>query len=101
MRLCLQGREKLSHILLHICWTLSPKQAEILPATRQDAAQVSAATIPSSFTASNQPGVSPGRYIDSQHSRVMQDIVSSKLYTEQFDGIQDCFRIIGFTEDVM
>lgn len=30
----------------------------------------------------------------------MQDIVSSKLYTEQFDAIQDCFRIIGFTEEV-
>ncbi|CAG09940.1 unnamed protein product, partial [Tetraodon nigroviridis] len=40
-----------------------------------------------------------GRYIDSQHGRVMQDIVSSKLYTEQFDAIQDCFRIIGFTEE--
>lgn len=40
------------------------------------------------------------RYIDSQHRRVMQDIVSSKLYTEQFDAIQDCFRIIGFTEEV-
>lgn len=30
----------------------------------------------------------------------MQDIISSKLYKEQFDAIQDCFRIIGFTEEV-
>uniref|UniRef100_H2V8Y0 non-specific serine/threonine protein kinase n=1 Tax=Takifugu rubripes TaxID=31033 RepID=H2V8Y0_TAKRU len=45
------------------------------------------------------PDKTPPRYIDSQHRRVMQDIVSSKLYTEQFDAIQDCFRIIGFTEE--
>lgn len=43
----------------------------------------------------------PCRYIDSQHRRVMQDIVSSKLYTEQFDAIQECFRNIGFTEEVL
>uniref|UniRef100_A0A9J7Z498 Myosin IIIB n=2 Tax=Cyprinus carpio TaxID=7962 RepID=A0A9J7Z498_CYPCA len=30
---------------------------------------------------------------------LMQDIISSKLYKEQFDAIQDCFRIIGFTEE--
>lgn len=40
------------------------------------------------------------RYIDSQHCKVMQDIVSSKLYKEQFDAIQECFRNIGFTEEV-
>ncbi|MBN3300236.1 MYO3B protein, partial [Amia calva] len=41
----------------------------------------------------------PPRYIDSEHGKVMQDIVSSKLYKEQFDAIQHCFRIIGFTEE--
>lgn len=41
------------------------------------------------------------RYIDCVNTKVMQDIISSKLYTEQFDAIQDCFRIIGFTEEVM
>uniref|UniRef100_A0A668B039 non-specific serine/threonine protein kinase n=1 Tax=Myripristis murdjan TaxID=586833 RepID=A0A668B039_9TELE len=45
------------------------------------------------------PDKTPPRYIDSQHCKVMQDIVSSKLYKEQFDAIQDCFRIIGFTEE--
>uniref|UniRef100_A0A8B9LZS9 Myosin IIIB n=1 Tax=Astyanax mexicanus TaxID=7994 RepID=A0A8B9LZS9_ASTMX len=40
------------------------------------------------------------RYIDSANGKVMQDIVSSKLYKEQFDAIQDCFRIIGFSEEV-
>lgn len=40
------------------------------------------------------------RYIDCVSGKVMQDIISSKLYKEQFDAIQDCFRIIGFTEEV-
>lgn len=35
-----QRGEKLPHILLHICWTLPPKQAEDLQASRPDAAQV-------------------------------------------------------------
>ncbi|XP_027146586.1 myosin-IIIb isoform X1 [Larimichthys crocea] len=45
------------------------------------------------------PDKTPPRYIDSQHRKVMQDIVSSKLYKEQFDAIQECFRNIGFTEE--
>lgn len=102
--LCLQGGEKLPHFLLHICWTLPPKQAEDLQAARQDATQVSAAAGRVFPSRSTVPPTSPWcvscRYIDSQHCRVMQDIVSSKLYTEQFDAIQDCFRIIGFTEEV-
>ncbi|XP_048868016.1 myosin-IIIb [Brienomyrus brachyistius] len=39
------------------------------------------------------------RYIDNEQVKVMQHIVLSKLYKEQFDAIQDCFRIIGFTEE--
>uniref|UniRef100_A0A8D3ASZ7 non-specific serine/threonine protein kinase n=1 Tax=Scophthalmus maximus TaxID=52904 RepID=A0A8D3ASZ7_SCOMX len=45
------------------------------------------------------PNKTPPRYIDSLHCKVMQDIVSSKLYKEQFDAIQECFRNIGFTEE--
>uniref|UniRef100_A0A8C4IN45 non-specific serine/threonine protein kinase n=1 Tax=Dicentrarchus labrax TaxID=13489 RepID=A0A8C4IN45_DICLA len=45
------------------------------------------------------PDRTPPRYIDSQHRKVMQDIVSSKLYKEQFDAIQEGFRNIGFTEE--
>ncbi|KPP66233.1 hypothetical protein Z043_115290, partial [Scleropages formosus] len=45
------------------------------------------------------PEKTPPRYIDNEHGKVMQDIVSRKLYKEQFDAIQDCFRIIGFTEE--
>ncbi|XP_073668097.1 myosin-IIIb [Paramisgurnus dabryanus] len=45
------------------------------------------------------PNKTAPRYIDCVNSKVMQDIISSKLYSEQFDAIQDCFRIIGFTEE--
>ncbi|KAI7808281.1 putative myosin-IIIb, partial [Triplophysa rosa] len=45
------------------------------------------------------PNKTAPRYIDCVNSKVMQDIISSKLYTEQFGAIQDCFRIIGFTEE--
>ncbi|MEQ2184866.1 hypothetical protein GOODEAATRI_012384, partial [Goodea atripinnis] len=43
--------------------------------------------------------IKQAQYIDSQQCKVMQDIVSSKLYKEQFDAIQECFRNIGFTEE--
>ncbi|XP_038157109.1 myosin-IIIb [Cyprinodon tularosa] len=45
------------------------------------------------------PDGTPPRYIDSQQCKVMQDILSRKLYKEQFDAIQECFRNIGFTEE--
>uniref|UniRef100_A0A3P8Z039 non-specific serine/threonine protein kinase n=1 Tax=Esox lucius TaxID=8010 RepID=A0A3P8Z039_ESOLU len=44
------------------------------------------------------PDKKPPRYIENQHGKVMQDITSSELYKEQFNAIQDCFRIIGFTD---
>ncbi|XP_024142413.1 myosin-IIIb isoform X1 [Oryzias melastigma] len=45
------------------------------------------------------PDRTPPRYIDSHQCKVMHDIVSRKLYKEQFDAIQECFRNIGFTEE--
>uniref|UniRef100_A0AAQ4RDJ3 Myosin IIIB n=1 Tax=Gasterosteus aculeatus aculeatus TaxID=481459 RepID=A0AAQ4RDJ3_GASAC len=44
------------------------------------------------------PSRTPPR-LGHQHCKVMHDIVSSKLYAEQFDAIQECFRNIGFTEE--
>ncbi|XP_015214343.2 myosin-IIIb isoform X1 [Lepisosteus oculatus] len=45
------------------------------------------------------PEEKPPKYIDNEKSKVMLDIISNKLYKEQFDAIQHCFRIIGFTEE--
>ncbi|KAG2459575.1 MYO3A protein, partial [Polypterus senegalus] len=41
----------------------------------------------------------PPRYIDNENGNVMQDIITNKVYKDQFKAIQHCFRIIGFTEE--
>uniref|UniRef100_A0A8C4X9Q1 non-specific serine/threonine protein kinase n=1 Tax=Erpetoichthys calabaricus TaxID=27687 RepID=A0A8C4X9Q1_ERPCA len=41
----------------------------------------------------------PPRYIDNENGKVMQDIITNKVYKDQFKAIQHCFRIIGFTEE--
>lgn len=40
------------------------------------------------------------RYLADGTGRVMQDITSKESYRRQFEAIQHCFRIIGFTEKV-
>lgn len=40
------------------------------------------------------------RYIDNETGRVMHDIVTKDSYGRQFEAIQHCFRIIGFTDEV-
>uniref|UniRef100_A0A670HTF7 Myosin IIIB n=1 Tax=Podarcis muralis TaxID=64176 RepID=A0A670HTF7_PODMU len=47
------------------------------------------------------PEKKPPRYIDNDTGRVMHDIISKESYGTQFDAIQHCFRIIGFTDEVM
>uniref|UniRef100_A0A8C9EZP7 non-specific serine/threonine protein kinase n=1 Tax=Pavo cristatus TaxID=9049 RepID=A0A8C9EZP7_PAVCR len=39
------------------------------------------------------------RYIDNETGRVMHDIVTKDSYGRQFEAIQHCFRIIGFTDE--
>ncbi|XP_043549635.1 myosin-IIIb isoform X2 [Chiloscyllium plagiosum] len=41
----------------------------------------------------------PPRYIDHERDTVMQDILTNSSYREQFEAIQHCFRIIGFTDE--
>ncbi|XP_066179441.1 myosin-IIIb [Sylvia atricapilla] len=38
-------------------------------------------------------------YIDNETGRVMHDIVTKDSYGRQFEAIQHCFRIIGFTDE--
>ncbi|KAM6174689.1 myosin-IIIb [Erethizon dorsatum] len=47
------------------------------------------------------PEEKPPRYIADDTGRVMQDITSKESYRRQFEAIQHCFRIIGFTEKDM
>ncbi|XP_078083831.1 myosin-IIIb [Mustelus asterias] len=46
--------------------------------------------------AENKP---PRRYIDNEKGTTMQDILTNNSYREQFEAIQHCFRIIGFTDE--
>ncbi|XP_075841052.1 myosin-IIIb isoform X1 [Microtus pennsylvanicus] len=43
------------------------------------------------------PEEKPPRYIAAETGRVMKDITSKESYRRQFEAIQHCFRIIGFT----
>ncbi|XP_067994730.1 myosin-IIIb isoform X14 [Melanerpes formicivorus] len=45
------------------------------------------------------PDKKPPRYIDNETGKVMQDIVTKDSYGRQFEAIQHCFRIIGFTDE--
>ncbi|XP_053139460.1 myosin-IIIb isoform X5 [Hemicordylus capensis] len=45
------------------------------------------------------PEKKPPRYIDNDTGRVMHDIISKESYRTQFEAIQHCFRIIGFTDE--
>ncbi|KAJ7345657.1 hypothetical protein JRQ81_001607, partial [Phrynocephalus forsythii] len=45
------------------------------------------------------PEKNPPRYIDNDTGRVMYDIISKESYGTQFEAIQHCFRIIGFTDE--
>nr|XP_034991520.1 myosin-IIIb [Zootoca vivipara] len=47
----------------------------------------------------NLPEKKPPRYIDNDTGRVMHDIISKESYGTQFEAIQHCFRIIGFTDE--
>ncbi|KFW75400.1 Myosin-IIIb, partial [Phalacrocorax carbo] len=45
------------------------------------------------------PDEKPPRYIDNETGRVMHDIVTKDSYGRQFEAIQHCFKIIGFTDE--
>ncbi|XP_061198708.1 myosin-IIIb isoform X1 [Neopsephotus bourkii] len=45
------------------------------------------------------PDKKPPRYIDNETGKVMHDIVTKDSYGRQFEAIQHCFRIIGFTDE--
>lgn len=45
-------------------------------------------------------GHTPFRYIADETGRVIHDITSKDSYRRQFEAIQHCFRIIGFTDKV-
>ncbi|XP_043920489.1 myosin-IIIa [Protopterus annectens] len=43
------------------------------------------------------PENKPPRYLQNEHIKVMQDIVNNKFYRSQFELIEQCFKVIGFS----
>lgn len=40
------------------------------------------------------------RYLCNEHIKLGPDIVSNNSYKEQFDAVEQCFKVIGFTLEV-
>lgn len=40
------------------------------------------------------------RYLCNEHIKLGPDIVSNTAYKEQFDAVEQCFKVIGFTLEV-
>ena len=40
------------------------------------------------------------RYLFNEHVKLGPDIVSNASYKEQFDAVEQCFKVIGFTLEV-
>ncbi|XP_039211219.1 myosin-IIIb [Crotalus tigris] len=47
------------------------------------------------------PEKKPPRYIANDTGKMMHDIINKESYGTQFEAIQHCFRIIGFTKEEM
>ncbi|KAH0621473.1 hypothetical protein JD844_022826 [Phrynosoma platyrhinos] len=64
---------------------------------KRDAAAPAITSIPLKHQSRATP--SPVQYIDNDTGKVMYDIISKESYGTQFEAIQHCFRIIGFTDE--
>lgn len=40
------------------------------------------------------------RYLCNEHIKLGPDIVNNAFYREQFDAVEQCFKVIGFTLEV-
>ncbi|XP_038611640.1 myosin-IIIa isoform X2 [Tachyglossus aculeatus] len=45
------------------------------------------------------PESKPPRYLQNEHLRMVQDLMNSSFYRSQFELIEQCFKVIGFTMD--
>lgn len=41
------------------------------------------------------------RYLQNENVKLMPDIVGNATYKEQFESVEQCFKVIGFTLEVM
>jgi len=122
LRLCAspQRREELPRLLLHLRRPGRQEETRPLQALRQQDAKVgltslrpssSNTVISFSLTSDSLPRDPPPtptvfassfstcRYLNEQ-IKLGPDIVSNTFYKEQFDAVEQCFKVIGFTLEV-
>uniref|UniRef100_K7E3Z6 Myosin motor domain-containing protein n=1 Tax=Monodelphis domestica TaxID=13616 RepID=K7E3Z6_MONDO len=46
------------------------------------------------------PENKPPRYLQNEHLRMVQDLLNNSFYKSQFELIEQCFKVIGFTMEV-
>lgn len=49
---------------------------------------------------SNSVYVNSSRYLQNDHFRIVQDFMNNSFYKSQFELIEQCFKVIGFTLEV-
>lgn len=49
---------------------------------------------------SNSVSMNSFRYLQNDHFRIVQDFMNNSFYKSQFELIEQCFKVIGFTLEV-
>lgn len=49
---------------------------------------------------SNSVSINSFRYLQNDHFRIVQDFMNNSFYKSQFELIEQCFKVIGFTLEV-
>ena len=49
---------------------------------------------------SNSVSINSFRYLQNDHFRIVQDFMNNSFYKSQFESIEQCFKVIGFTLEV-
>uniref|UniRef100_A0A8C3MJ63 non-specific serine/threonine protein kinase n=1 Tax=Geospiza parvula TaxID=87175 RepID=A0A8C3MJ63_GEOPR len=71
-----QAEKKFPYFLLYLCWS---------PAEKKKLAHY------------KLPEYRPPRYLQNDHFRIVQDFMNNSFYKSQFELIEQCFKVIGFT----
>lgn len=48
----------------------------------------------------NSASIDSFRYLQNDHFRIVQDFMNNSFYKSQFESIEQCFKVIGFTLEV-
>lgn len=106
-----QRGNELPHLLLHLRGPGWQEETGPLQAVRQQNAKVGLTRLSPHLKRSSKLPKSPilifvspfqtCRYLCNEHVKLGPDIVSNTFYKEQFDAVEQCFKVIGFTLEVI